>query len=111
VAAGMVIVLVLAGFFVYDRVGRHLNNTINDGLVSQSGDLSAFVSGSTHLHGRLTRHPDEGFSQILGPDGQVIASTLPLSVGSTLPAQDVQLAAEQRLIDDVPSVPAVHAPP
>jgi two-component system, OmpR family, sensor kinase len=67
-AFAMVVVLVAAGVFVYVRLRDDLNESITAGLqtrasaVAASGEASAGASGDS----------EEGFAQVLGPDGKVV---------------------------------------
>ena len=78
-AAALVLVLVLAAAFVYLRVNASLNESIDSNLEVRSDDLSASV---TEAGARAPQLPaggsatEEGFSQILGPKGKVVATSL-----------------------------------
>jgi two-component system, OmpR family, sensor kinase len=111
-AAALVLVLGLAGLFVYLRVASELRSTLDDGLRSRADDLAALVDSAGARPPRLTGgrlvEGEEGFSQILTPDGRVVASTLASGTGSALdPAQLEQAARESVLVDrEVPGIEA-----
>ena len=92
-AAAMVVVLVLAGLFVYERVSSDLNETLENSLRSRSDNLASLVESTgrpPELSSNLLEG-EEGFSMVLTPDGRVVASTLP--PGSPQPLSSAELAA------------------
>jgi heavy metal sensor kinase len=102
-AAGMIVVLALAGWFVYLRVSSGLTETIDDGLEARVNDLATLAAGPGDPPRRLSGglfEGEGGFSQILGSDGTVIATTLKRGTGPALdPAQLDRAASETLLID------------
>jgi signal transduction histidine kinase len=95
-AAALIVVLALAGVFVYLRVASGLMETIDDGLAARANDLAALVEepgdDPPELSGGLFEG-EEGFAQILTPGGRVIASTLEPGSGSMLDPEQVEQAA------------------
>ena len=92
-AAAMVVVLVLAGLFVYERVSSDLNETLENSLRSRSDNLASLVESTgrpPELSSNLLEG-EEGFSMVLTPEGRVVASTLP--PGSPQPLSSAELAA------------------
>ena len=102
-AAAMVVVLVLAGLFVYERVSSDLNETLENSLRSRSDNLASLVESTgrpPELNSNLLEG-EEGFSSVLTPGGRVVASTLPS--GSTQPLSSAELAVAENgpvLTDD-----------
>jgi signal transduction histidine kinase len=96
----LAIVLALAGLFVYLRTGSELSGAIDDGLRTRAADLEALVAsggpGSAELAGALFEG-EEGFSEIVTTDGQVIATTLGPGAGPALDAETLRAAAEGRV--------------
>jgi two-component system, OmpR family, sensor kinase len=98
------LVLALAGLFVYLRVSSELGRTLDDGLRSRADDLAALVRGREDRLpslsvGRLVEG-DESFSQILTPQGRVLDSSLAPGSGAALaPAEASRAASETVLID------------
>jgi signal transduction histidine kinase len=97
------LVLALAGLFVYLRVSSELASTLDDGLRSRADDLAALVAGGEGAPrlsaGRLVES-DESFSQILSPKASVIDSTLAPGSGPALDsAQAAQAARAPVLVD------------
>jgi signal transduction histidine kinase len=102
-------VLVLAALFVYLRVGANLNDAIDNGLHARANDLSALVAGSNgppDLGGGGLLESEEGFSQILDENGQVVASTLAPGQRPLDPSEVGRAADGTILVGDraVPSV-------
>jgi two-component system, OmpR family, sensor kinase len=111
-AAALVLVLALAGLFVYLRVESGLTETIDDGLKARANDVQAA------LHGSGTRPPklsgglfegEEGFTQILTPRGRVVASTLPPGSGPALDPAEVERAASAQILLADRRVPSIEA--
>jgi signal transduction histidine kinase len=88
-ALAMVLVLIAAGLFVYVRLEDDLNESVTAGLqtradaVAASGQAAAGASGDG----------EEGFAQVLGPDG----SLLDLAGGAGDPALS---SAERQRVED-----------
>jgi len=77
---GLLVVLVLAGAFVYVRVGDDLNQALEASLVARADDLSTLIQGSpgaVDLGGVRTGEGEPTFTEMLGADGHVVDSTLP----------------------------------
>src|SRR5687768_12812589 len=87
-ALAMVLVLAGAALFVYLRLQANLNEAINTGLSSRSDDVAALVRQSdTGLEaggGRLAES-EEGFVQILTPDGRWLDGTTRARTPALLP--------------------------
>lgn len=94
-AAAMVVVLVLAGLFVYERVSSDLDETLENSLRSRSDNLASLVesTGPPRLSSNLLEG-EEGFSMVTTPQGRVVASTLPAT--SPLPLSDGELASAEQ---------------
>ena len=111
-AAGLLLVLALAGVFVYISVQDDLNSSLDDGLRSRASDVAALVGrqgeGPQQLGGApIERAEDkEGFSQILSPGGRVVATTLSRGTGPALDQGEMEQAAGQpHFVDhEVPGV-------
>ena len=96
-AAAMILVLVLAGVFVYVRVANDLNSVIDDGLEQRTGALTVLVAGQSKppdLENSPYAGGEESFTQILTPSGKVVESTLASGVGPTLDPAELQSAAD-----------------
>jgi signal transduction histidine kinase len=94
--AALAVVLALAGLFVYLRTGSELSGLIDDGLEVRAADLAALVASggpeSPELAGTLFEG-EEGFSEIVTPDGEVVASTLGADAGTALDPATLERAA------------------
>jgi two-component system OmpR family sensor kinase len=96
-------VLGLAGLFVYLRVQSELSTALDNHLRSRADDLAVLVSGTTSGPPKLTRgfvEREEGFSQILTPDGKVVASTLAPGTGPPIDPELAQRAAREPVFAD-----------
>lgn len=104
-AGALLLVLTLAGLFVYARVSSELTAALDGGLRSRADDLAALVAsarrGEPRLSGSRRVESEEGFSQILRPDGAIVASTLPSAGAAIDPEQARRAAAEPVLVDGV----------
>jgi signal transduction histidine kinase len=109
-AAALLVVLAFAALFVYLRVRDDLNAAIDDGLRSRADDVAALAAGSGErppdLGGERLVEGDEGFSQILGPTGGVLASTLAPGTGPAIDGAQIERAARTPVLLDreVPGV-------
>jgi len=77
-AAALLLVLAVAGLFVYVRVSSGLTEALDDGLEARVHDVEQLLARSgdrpPQLSGGLFEG-EEGFAQIITPDGDVVAST------------------------------------
>lgn len=80
-AAGLLVVLMLAGAFVYVEVKADLNQALNKSLATRADDVITLVEGSgaagIDLGGVRAGEEESTFTQVLGANGRVIDSTLP----------------------------------
>jgi two-component system, OmpR family, sensor kinase len=101
-AAALLLVLVLAGLFVYQRLDSELTESLDNGLASRADDLAALVASAgdrpPELSGGRVVESDEGFSQILRPDGEVVSSTLPAGVGPALDPGQLDRATQESVV-------------
>jgi len=78
-SAVMALVLVASSLFVYLQLGRNLDATINQGLRTRAGDVSALIAQADSGLAQSGRSPlterGENLAQILAPNGTVVDST------------------------------------
>lgn len=103
----MAAVLVGTGAFLYVRVGSALDRTIDQGLQARAADVAALVEQADEGLREATglRGPDDGFAQVVGPDGAVLDSTpglgdRPLLADSQLERARRERTVIERTIDD-----------
>jgi two-component system, OmpR family, sensor kinase len=111
-AAALVLVLALAGLFVYLRVESGLTETIDDGLKARANDVQAALDGSGTRPPKLSGglfEGEEGFTQILTPRGRVVASTLPPGSGPALDPAEVERAASAQILLADRRLPSIEA--
>jgi signal transduction histidine kinase len=104
-------VLALASLFVYLRVASNLNEAIDNALHARANDLTALVansSGAPELGGGGLIESEEGFSQILDDQGNVISSTLPAGTQGPLDPSEVAQAANGTVLIGDRAVPSVE---
>jgi two-component system, OmpR family, sensor kinase len=111
-AAALLLVLALAGLFVYQRLESDLTETLDNGLASRADELGALVAstggGSPELgEGRLVES-DEVFSQILSSEGEIVASTLAPSAGPALDPQEIGAATAGETVIVEREVPGIE---
>ena len=96
-AAAMIGVLVLAGAFVYLKVRSDLTEALEESLGSRADDVAALVSSADgdppDLGGERLVDGEDSFAQVIGPSGEVVASTLPASSGAAITPAEAQAAA------------------
>ena len=91
-ALALAVVLAAVGAFVYLRLERSLNEQIDEGLEARAAQLLPEISrGDLSAIGRSRVGDDEGFVQLLAPDGTVVA------VSRTAPsdARTLEVSIEQ----------------
>jgi signal transduction histidine kinase len=73
----MALLLAAAGTFLYVRLGSALDEQINSALRTRADDIAALVRGPGGGLGQSRRlaESDEGFAQVIGPNGAVEDST------------------------------------
>jgi two-component system OmpR family sensor kinase len=111
-AAALLLVLALAGVFVYLSVQDDLNSSLDDALRSRADDVAALVGHRGERPqqlggGPIARAEDkEGFSQIVSPRGRIVATTLAPGTGPALDQGQIERAAREPLFVDhaVPGV-------
>jgi signal transduction histidine kinase len=75
-AAGMAVVLASLGVFLYVRLGDELLASIDLGLRSRAQVIEAGVGDGAFAGGPpALSDPDEAFSQVLGPSGEILESS------------------------------------
>ena len=110
-AAALLCVLALAGVFVYLRVSSGLNEALDDGVEARVHDVAVLLARSDGRPPRLSGglfEGEEGFAQVLAPDGRVIASTLRPGTGAAIDPGQVRRAADGPVFleRDVPELDA-----
>jgi heavy metal sensor kinase len=111
-AAALLVVLALAGLFVYLRVSSQLTEALDDGLEARANDVETLLARSgdrpPELSGGLFEG-EEGFAQVLTPGGRVIASTLAPGSGPALDPAEVERAASEPVLITDRQVPGLDA--
>jgi two-component system OmpR family sensor kinase len=105
-----VLVLVVTALFVYVRVADSLNENIDTGLNARANDLAALVAGSSgppDLGSGGLIESEEGFSQILDQNGNVVASTLAPGQRPLTPSE-VERATEGSILISDREVPSIE---
>lgn len=101
-AGALLLVLALAGLVVYQRLDSELTQSVDNGLASRADDLAALVATAEDdlpkLSGSRVVESDEVFSQILTPDGEVVASTLPPGAGRALDPAEIDRANRESVL-------------
>ena len=97
----MAVVLVAVGAFLYLRLERDLEASIDQGLRSRGGDVAALVReagpGSTDAGRATLIEQEESFAQVLEADGRVVDGTPQLRGRPLLTAAEVAEAQEGTL--------------
>ncbi len=82
-SVGLLVVLALAGMFVYLRVGDELNQALDSSLAARADDIATLAQnagpGEIDLGGIKTGEGESSFTQLLSPGGRIVQSTLPAS--------------------------------
>ncbi len=101
-AGVMAIVLVAVGAFLYLRLERNLEASIDQGLRSRAGDVVALVGqaepGSTGAGRATLIEQEESFAQVLDSRGRVVDGTPQLRGRPLLSAREVVEAQQRTLL-------------
>jgi two-component system OmpR family sensor kinase len=108
--AALAVVLALAGLWVYVRTEAELTGALDDGLEVRAADLAALVAGggpdTPELTGTLFEG-EEGFSEILTTDGEIVASTLRPGAGAAIDAETLDRATREPVLVEGLDVPGL----
>jgi two-component system, OmpR family, sensor kinase len=108
-AAGMAVVLVAMGLFLYLRLGVVLTQTIDQGLRGRADDVAALVraSGSGLPEAGRNRlvEQEEHIAQVLDPDGTILDSSPGIGGHRLLSDPQLARAAQATITVDRPPVP------
>ena len=102
----------LVGLFVYLQLQRDLTDTLETGLTARADDLAALVASSgaeaPTLDTRRVGDSEDNFSQILTPDGEIVASNLEPGLGPTLDSAELEIATARAIFVNLPSFAGVE---
>ncbi|MFN8187847.1 MAG: ATP-binding protein [Gaiellales bacterium] len=105
---GMAIVLAGVGAFLYARLGESLRDQLDEGLEVRAEALSTLVAEGADLEPSLrVSEDDEGFTQVLGRDGSVVATSPSVGEGPLATPDELARALAAPLFlrrDDVPGL-------
>ena len=111
-AVAMAVVLAGSGWFLYDRLGSHLETALNRELALRAQDIVALVNQNGTLGrdtgSRFVEH-GESYAEIVDPRGAVLDATPPIRT-SILTAAELETAAHRPIFADRPSVPGLDEP-
>ncbi len=108
----MAVVLVLAGTFVYIRVADDLSSSIDDALRTRVDDLARQLQAAgpddVGLGGAREEGAEDILSEVLRPDGSVVASSESLASVSVLTAEQFSLATQKLTYFDAGRVQGIE---
>jgi heavy metal sensor kinase len=103
-AAVMTVVLAATGMFLYVRMGHELDRTIDQGLRSRAGDVSALVKQADSGLASAGRSPlteqGENLAQIVDSRGAVVDAPPPLRNHSLLTSAELARARSSTIVVD-----------
>ncbi|MGI8594259.1 MAG: ATP-binding protein [Solirubrobacteraceae bacterium] len=113
-AGAMAVVLLATGMFVYLRLGADLDATIDQGLRSRAGDVTALVQGAGSDLATADRSPlteqGESLAQVLDPAGRVVDSLPALRSQPLLTRAQARRAARATLVVELERNPGGDEP-
>jgi two-component system OmpR family sensor kinase len=113
-AAGMAVVLVAMGLFLYLRLGAALTQTIDQSLRGRADDVATLVriSGSRlpEAGGNRLVEQEENIAQVLDPDGTILDSTPGVGGHRLLTGPQLARATRATIMVDRPPVPGADEP-
>jgi two-component system OmpR family sensor kinase len=111
--AAMAILLVAVGFFLYFRLEARLDESIDNGLRSRAGEVSALARTSERAlggsHGASLIEPDESFAQVLTRGGRIVDSTPQLGDRPVLSRSQLAQAAASPTFFERAGLPGIDA--
>jgi heavy metal sensor kinase len=111
-AAVMTVVFIAVGLFLHVRLGDQLDESIDNGLRTRGGEVSALVraSGSAlESSGDLQLiEAEESFAQVLSADGEVLDSTPQLDGSPVIDQPEVDEALQAPVFVERESLPGVE---
>jgi signal transduction histidine kinase len=103
----MAAMLAVIGVVLYTQFASHLDDTIDQGLRSRAGDISALVEARQPGLDRAGRsvldERGESFAQILDDAGRVVDASPKLRAGALLTPGQVRTATQRTIIFDRPN--------
>jgi two-component system OmpR family sensor kinase len=108
-AVATALVLSLAGWFVYQRVGSDLSHNLDQALRGRAQDLSALVKRGGSLaatNGALVEQ-GEAFAELLTPQGRVLDATAPIGGKALLTPPELARARREAVFLSRSSVPGL----
>jgi heavy metal sensor kinase len=113
-AVAMAVVLALAGWLVYARLGSHLARVLDLQLRLRAQDLAVVVREPGASLGQLgdVRFFEQGeaYAQLLDANGRVLEATPPLGDTPLLSATELRAALEEAIFTNRESVPGLDEP-
>jgi two-component system OmpR family sensor kinase len=107
-ALAMAVVLCATAVLLYLRLGAALEETIDNGLRNRARDITALVQRPGSLGDVASA--EDGFAQVLRPNGSVIDSTAQVRDSALLTQADVARAADGPIFVDRAGVPGDDDP-
>jgi two-component system, OmpR family, sensor kinase len=96
-AGAMAVLLAALGLFIYLRFESNLDETVDQGLESRSGEVSAVLqqsTGGSPSAEELLVQREESFAQVLTTDGRIFASTPQLGDRPLIGGETIERAAD-----------------
>jgi two-component system, OmpR family, sensor kinase len=111
--AAMALVLVAVGFFLYFRLEARLDESIDNGLRSRAGEVSALARTPERTlggsHNASLIEPNESFAQVLTTAGRVVDSTPQLGDRRVLSRPELAQAAASPTFFERAGLPGIDA--
>jgi signal transduction histidine kinase len=111
--AAMALVLIAIGLFLYFRLEARLDESIDNGLRSRAGEVSALARTSERTlggaHNASLIEPDESFAQVLTARGRIVDSTPQLRDRPVLNRSQLAQAAASPTFFERGGLPGIDA--
>lgn len=111
-AFSMAVVLTMVGVFVYLRVGSDLRSSLDDGLRTRADDLAGQVQRTgpdgVGLGGPRAEGGEDILSEVIGPDGTVVASSEGTGALPALDSAQLGAAREGAVFVDADQVQGIE---
>jgi signal transduction histidine kinase len=111
--ASMAFVLAAVGLFLYLRLEAQLDESIDNGLRSRAGEVSALAraseTGLKSSHKASLIEQDESFAQVLNKGGRVVDSTPQLGLQPVLNSSELRKASASPTYFERSGLPGIEA--
>lgn len=110
-ALAMAVVLSAVGVFLYVRLGNALQEQLDDSIAARAGTISTLVRDRGDPSVELPAGDDEGFAQVIGPDGTILASSPRVASAALVSERELERGRAEPFFVTRDGLPALEGEP